>query len=337
MMLRLKIRGRPSGEHHLLITSCDIGVGRRPGVDFLKRIGGTMARVRLPSFSVAVVAAGGFALVALVVLRVAGIGDGGDAAPAEPELLGEPCVWFDHGHAHDGHLVNAVCVSADAGHVAGDHDGADAVDATVDPDELVPATRGAMPPAIPSFNMLSGEPVLNHLPPRTPELIAWSDWCFFGDDGAAPGASAFACSQQLAHFAWALTPAEQGGIAADESCVLEQERLYLQDSATAGISPAQALETNGWHRCASIVNPSPAERLTMTEQCRSLAAGHPQVESFLDVLHGGDCAVWADSQQFLIDTFGAPACSEAASLSMLWRQSVLTDTEMQTVAHLSLC
>ena len=54
-----------------------------------------MARVRLPSFSVVVVVAGGVALVALVVLRVAGIGDGGDAAPAEPELLGEPCVWFD--------------------------------------------------------------------------------------------------------------------------------------------------------------------------------------------------------------------------------------------------
>lgn len=214
---------------------------------------------------------------------------------------------------------------------------ADGFDFTVDPDDLIPPAPGAMPPAIPSFDMLTGEPILNKWPPATPAVIAWSDWCFFGTDGDAPGATAFACSQQIAHFVWALTPAEQGGIAADEPCVLEQERLYLETMAAAGTLPAQALQTNGWHRCASVVDPSPGDGRTMIDKCLALAAARPQLQARLDVFYGGDCATWADAQQHLMDAFGAPACSEAARLSMLWRQSVLSDAEMQRVAHVSLC
>ena len=91
---------------------------------------------------------------------------------------------------------------------------------------------------------------------------------FFGTDGDAPGATAFACSQQIAHFVWALEHLlSREGSPSDEPCVLEQERLYLATMAAAGTLPAQALQTNGWrHRCASVVDPSPGDGRTMIRQ-----------------------------------------------------------------------
>ena len=295
--------------------------------------------MRRPSFSGVVVVVGGLALVALVVLGVAGRDDSGDSALAGPEPAeqgGDACTFWHGGHSHEGSLLDEECVASAGPHEPDTAHAAEDFDFTVDPAELVPAAPGAMPPGMPSFDMLTGEPVANHMPAATPQLIAWSDWCFFGTGGDAPGSTPWACSQQLAHFAWALTPAEQGGIAADQSCVLEQERLYLQTMATAGSMPGEIIEAHGWHRCASIIDPLPGDGRSMVDKCSALAASDPRVQAFLDTFYG-DCAAWADSQQFIIDTFGAPACSEAARLSVLWRQSVLTDTEMQAVAHLSLC
>ena len=173
------------------------------------------------------------------------------AASDSPNPL-EACTVWHSGHSHTGHVVNNECrINVDHSGTI-DHTSTVPGDFTVDPAELLPASRGAVPAALPSFDMLTGARVPNQLPPATPAFLEWSDWCFFGEAGSAPGSTLFACSQQIAHFAWALTPADEGGIAADEECVLQQERLYLQLVSQTGTVPSEALTAHGWHHCRSL-------------------------------------------------------------------------------------
>ena len=280
-----------------------------------------MARVRRPSFSAAVVAAGGFALVALVVLRVAGIGgssdsNGGVSAPAPAERLGVPCTWWDHGHAHDGHIVNAECVPADARHRARDHDVDAALDFTVDSEELRPASRGQPPPAFVLFDQ-AGERLGAHMPPATPAVLAWSDWCFFGpEDGSAP-VSAYICSQEMAQFSWALSHLE-----ADEACVLEQHRLRIE----AG---GWARNDYGWHRCPSLIDPNPQPGRDWAAACEALAASDSAVAEFVTVWRG-NCAAWAEDRQAFSASMGAPDCSRAARLTYLWHHAHLDEEYLST-------
>ena len=302
-------------------------------MDLLKRIGGTMARVRLPSFSVVLVAAGGFALVALVVLRVAGIGgssdsNGGVSAPAPAERLGVPCTWWDHGHAHEGHIVNAECVSADAGHRAGDH-AADDIDVSVEADELRPAARGEAPPPLPVFHATTGERYGSHMPLYTPAVLEWSDWCFFGDDDA-PAAGAFLCSQELAQFSWALSH-----LGADEACVLDQHRRNIE-ARRGGMPGPEARNEYGWHRCASVVDPDPQIGAGWAAGCEALSAADPEVAAVVGSWMG-DCVAWEADQRALTAGMRAPDCSRAMSLAYLWKSANVSAEYLDSVGSISQC
>ena len=256
-------------------------------------------------------------------MRVVGIGDGGDAATAEPEqILAAPCVWWDHGHAHDGHLVDGECGPLEEGHVGGDHDDAGALGFTVDPVELRPAARGEPAPAFAVFHENTGERGGAHMPPATPAVLEWSDWCFFGPEGGAPGGGPYGCSLEMAHFSWALSHLE-----AEESCVLEQHRLHIEAQHTPGVLPGDALNDFGWHRCPSLIDPDPQPGADWTAGCDALSAADPLVAELVEYRYG-DCGAYADKQHRLFvddrpEWLRAPDCSRAGALEYLWTQAHL--------------
>ena len=174
---------------------------------------------------------------------------------------------------------------------------------------IVPASRGEMPAhGLAGVDTSSGERVEAVLPPETPGVVAWSDWCFFdGPDTILTGASQ--CSASMSSFAFALSH-----LGADEACVLDQHTKLINALADieGGDITAQtnaAEDAYGWHRCASVIDPDPTDGRTLTEKCEAL----PDTKADIDLLYGS-CAEWAESRP----PTSTPICSASRSLLFAW-------------------
>lgn len=227
------------------------------------------------------------------------------------------CVFWHDGHSHDGTLVDGECVLAVDVHDTGvDHDGPAALGFTVDPAELRPEARGEPPPSFAAFHEHTGERVDVLMPPSTPAVLEWSDWCFFGPEGGSPAGGSYSCSLEMTHFASALTY-----LGADEACVLEQHRLRIEADHRPGTLPGDALNEHGWHRCPSVIDPDPQPGGDWATSCESLAERDPLVAEFVATWWGG-CAAWADEQrkrlEQLPEWLQAPDCARTTDLMYLW-------------------
>ena len=198
---------------------------------------------------------------------------------------------------------------------AGDSGGA-SLDATgsetVDSGSITPARRGEMPPnAISATDLSSGERVEGHLPPATPGVVAWSDWCFF-DAPRTPYTGAYQCSASMSSFSWALTHLE-----ADEACVLDQYTKLIEALAEIRGSDPDGSKTNaaedayGWHNCATIINPDPADGRSLADKCEAL----PEVRESRSALYGS-CAEWAEAK--MATRHHTPNCSANTMLAKAW-------------------
>ena len=131
-------------------------------------------------------------------------------------------------------------------------------------------------------------------PEPTPELIEWSDWCFF----EVPHISftdAYDCAGVYSSMAVAL---ELLGM--DQQCVLAQSRTLIDalTSVGGGLRRAQAKSNNGWHLCPSAADPDPADGRSLTQRCASV----PELVEWMDSRYEGGCAQWAHEQQQLFET-----------------------------------
>ena len=57
--------------------------------------------------------------------------------------------------------------------------------------------------------------------------------------------SSYNCEQRIVHFSWALTPVAGGGVGADESRLLDQERLYIENARSGRSGPAFGRASEG--------------------------------------------------------------------------------------------
>ena len=196
---------------------------------------------------------------------------------------------------------------------AGDDVSVDATGSeTVSSGSISPARRGEMPArAIGGTDTSSGERVEGHLPPATPGVIAWSDWCFF--DGPRTGyTSAYQCSTSMSSFAWALTH-----LGADEACVLDQYTKLIEALGEIRGSDVDGSKSNavedayGWHNCATVIDPDPGDGRSLAEKCEAL----PEVRDSRSALYGS-CAEWAEL--LLSYSPGTPNCSASTALLVAW-------------------
>ena len=183
---------------------------------------------------------------------------------------------------------------------------------TVEPGSITPLRRGEMPSAaISATDLSSGERVEGHLPPATPAVIAWSDWCFF-DAPQTPYTGAFQCSASMSSFSWALTY-----LGADEACVLDQytklieELAEIRGSDPGGAKTDAAEDLYGWHNCATVVDPDPEDGRSLAAKCESL----PEVRESRSALYGS-CAEWADDRMSIFHW--TPNCSASTVLAIAW-------------------
>ena len=57
--------------------------------------------------------------------------------------------------------------------------------------------------------------------------------------------SGYNCEQRIVHFSWTLTPVAGGGVGADESRLLDQERLYIENARSGRSGPAFGRASEG--------------------------------------------------------------------------------------------
>ena len=175
---------------------------------------------------------------------------------------------------------------------------------------IIPHRRGEMPAhGLAGVDTSSGEKIEAVLPPATPGVIAWSDWCFF--DAPSAGLGARQCSASMSSFAFALSH-----LGADEACVLDQYTKLINALADidGGDITAQtnaAEDAHGWHNCATIIDPHPGDGRTLTEKCEAL----PEVRSLIDQIYG-DCAEWAEQRMEMLAA--TPNCSSSTVLGIWW-------------------
>ena len=176
---------------------------------------------------------------------------------------------------------------------------------------IIPHRRGEMPAhGLPGEDMSTGERIEAVLPPATPGVIAWSDWCFF--DAPRTGLGAWQCSMSLSSFAFALSH-----LGADEACVLDQYTKLiaaLADIDDRGDITAQAdaaEDAYGWHNCATIINPDPGDGRSLAAKCEAL----PEVSEYVAGFYNS-CAEWAD--EYLAIRRYTPNCSANTGLAIMW-------------------
>ena len=262
------------------------------------------------------------AVVVLGVVLVNGLLSAWTADPADPSNP-RACSFTHANHVHPGLLIDGECRLGsephDASTVHSDVNDDDFLGYTVDPAELKPSARGEPPPPFAVFHEQTGERGGALMPPPTPAVIEWSDWCFFGPEGAAPAARPYDCSLEMAHFAAAITY-----LGADEECVLEQHRLRIEAAYTPATLPGDAVDAYGWHRCPSVIDPSPEPGADWATGCGALVASDPLVAEYVTIWEG-DCNAWADTQQTRMakvpEWLRAPDCERADELSYLWIQA----------------
>ena len=186
---------------------------------------------------------------------------------------------------------------------------------------IIPHRRGEMPAhGLGGVDTSSGEKIEAVLPPATPGVIAWSDWCFF--DAPSTGLGAWQCSMSLSSFAFALSH-----LGADEACVLDQYTKLINALAdidrgdiTAQANAAE--DAYGWHRCATIIDPDPTDGRTLAEKCEAL----PDTKADIDLLYGS-CAEWAETQMAIFHH--APNCSASTVLASAWMATHYGDESRQ--------
>ena len=183
---------------------------------------------------------------------------------------------------------------------------------TVAAGSISPARRGELPArAIGGTDTSNGERVEGHLPPATPGVVAWSDWCFF-DGPRTAYTGAYQCSASMSSFAWALTH-----LGADEVCVLDQYAKLIEGLGEIRGNDADGSKSNavedayGWHNCATVVDPDPGDGRSLAEKCEAL----PGVRDSWAALYGG-CAEWAELS--LSYSPGTPNCSASTALLIAW-------------------
>ena len=157
-------------------------------------------------------------------------------------------------------------------------------------------------------------------------MIAWADWCYF--DGPGP----WACANEMAHFSLALTH-----LGADESCVLEQHRLYFSAPNTR---PGEARDANGWHHCATVSDPNPDDGRSLLSKCEALAESEPRVQQWLKSRSWrfeGGCVGWVEFQQELSAPSHTPACSAARGLGKLYLEATISNEALVELGHFAQC
>ena len=136
-----------------------------------------------------------------------------------------------------------------------------------------PAARGGQPQPMPGHYH-------GHLPPFTPAVQAWSDWCFFDfemtvnwpDDVLPPSDSTYFCSVVLHQMAFHLSH-----LGASEDCILPQATAKIEaaeqralSSFTPSGSPERAasaalsVATNHLH-CPNVIYPDPDAVVTLED------------------------------------------------------------------------
>ena len=186
---------------------------------------------------------------------------------------------------------------------------------------IIPHRRGEMPAhGLAGVDTSSGEKIEAVLPPATPGVIAWSDWCFF--DAPSTGLGARQCSMSLSSFAFALSH-----LGADEACVLDQYTKLINALADidGGDITAQANaaeDAYGWHNCASVIDPDPTDGRSLAEKCEAL----PAVRESRSALYGS-CAEWAEVQMSI--SASTPICSASTALLFAWMKTHYGDKSTQ--------
>ena len=158
--------------------------------------------------------------------------------------------------------------------------------------ELCPTERGEAPLGFPGFYP-DGTMARSIVPEPTPELIEWSDWCFF--DMAGTGrATAWACASIYSSMAAALDL-----LGMDPQCVLAQSRARIKALAQIkgfnGREIAEAKSSYGWHLCPSEADPDPYLGKSLFDRCMETA----EFAAWADARRGG-CQQWAQAEHQLV-------------------------------------
>ena len=180
--------------------------------------------------------------------------------------------------------------------------------------ELCPTERGEAPLGFPGFYP-DGTMARSIVPEPTPELIEWSDWCFFDMAGTGQ-ATAYACASIYSSMAAALDL-----LGMDPQCVLAQSRARIDALARVGgfdgREIAQAKSSYGWHLCPSEADPSPTVDKSLAARCSGSAEFAAWIEDYL-----GSCDRWGQEQQELIETAlvrpESHGCAMALSFLSRW-------------------
>lgn len=206
--------------------------------------------------------------------------------------------------------------SEESGDRGGDHSGLDDSPDYATDEELCPAHRGEPPPGLPG-TAADGTREYFKTPEPTPELIEWSDWCFF-EVPYNSFTAAYDCAGVYSSMAVAL---ELLGM--DQQCVLAQSRARIEaltsiSGVSGGLQRAQAKSNHGWHLCPSAADPDPTDGRSLTQRCASV----PELVEWMDSTYEGGCAQWAQEQQQVFEemlTYPRESrCVLAHSLLIRW-------------------
>ena len=191
------------------------------------------------------------------------------------------------------------------------------------PDTAAPSwTAGTVetPPGLPELLLPQPQDPLypgGEMPRPTEEIKAFASWCL----QTAASSSSFTdqdCASALHEMVW---PVDYMGAAAQ--CVIAQYRQRFDGYAAAGavgIAPAE----NGWHNCASVVNPDPSDASTsLAERCAQVLPEGARLEApagsaTSDQRTPDGCAAWAQSLQ--ASGVAGSRCSLVAALATQWMQ-----------------
>ena len=191
------------------------------------------------------------------------------------------------------------------------------------PDTAAPSwTAGTAetPPGLPALLLPQPQDPLypgGEMPRPTEEIKAFASWCV----QTAESSAAFTdqdCAAALHEMVW---PIDYMGAA--PQCVIAQYRQRFDDYTAAGavgIAPAE----NGWHNCASVINPDPSdESTTLAERCAQVLPEGVELEApagsaTSDQRTPDGCAAWA--QSLATSGVAGSRCSLLAALATQWMQ-----------------
>ncbi|MCY3567991.1 MAG: hypothetical protein OXH38_05150 [Chloroflexi bacterium] len=190
----------------------------------------------------------------------------------------------------------------------------DSLVGSVSDEDLCPTERGEAPLGVPGFYP-DGTMQRFIAPEPTPEMVEWSDWCFFDVAGAGES-TVYDCATIYTSMAAAL---ELLGM--DPQCVLAQSTTRINalaqiDDRDPGQMIAQATRDHGWHLCPSDADPEPTADKSLADMC----ADAPQLAAWAEDRHGG-CDQWAQKSQQLIEDLVVRPESYGCALTLAFLSS----------------